>query len=76
MEVVSASENLIDTAIGPIKASTTEVVDMDIDDHVHLMAMGMAYQLQIDAKVKQIDPASVKNRPPVAASDGTVIGGF
>lgn len=72
---ITRTEALIDSAIGPFRVETTEVLGFDIDDFVKTTIVSQAVYLQMREAIRQVDPKYTINRTPVIAGD-LAVGGY
>lgn len=75
MDIVKSQTNLIDTAIGPVAITESEVLGFGIEDYVHTAVRSQALKLQLKLKLSQADKRFTSNRYPVDI-DGVRVGGF
>lgn len=75
ISVISQSTNLVDSAIGPLAVTETEVAGFDIDDYVHTTVRAQALLLRMKERASTADPVFAKDRDPVDIEDVSV-GGF
>ena len=73
--IKTTSTYLVDTGIGPVSVTNSEIENYDIDDFVHSTVRSQCITLQLINAIQVADPALAKNRPPLNLN-GHTIGGF
>lgn len=72
---LSSTVSLTDIAIGPLAVKEQILVDFDIDDLVHYLALDQAEKMKLYTRAKNADPDLARDRVPVVVGD-VAVGGF
>ena len=65
-KIIKETVSLLNSGIGPVSVTTTEMEKYDIDDYVQLTVKSKANYLKILTKANSTDPLDAENKPPVA----------
>lgn len=75
MNILNKQENLVDTAVGPVTVTISQVTDFDVEDYAHMAVRSMALKLQLKIAVQTADTRFTSGRDPVTVDDVSV-GGY
>lgn len=73
--VENESQELVDSAIGPLQVRSSEAVAYDIDDYVHTTLRSQALKLQLMRYAATANKTLAKNRMPINI-EGISLGGY
>lgn len=69
------STQVVDSAIGPIKVTISNVTGFDIDDYVQTRVVSIATAIKMQNLALNVKAASAKNRRKVSIG-GVTVGGY
>lgn len=69
------SDKIVDTAIGPVRVTTSTVTGFNIDDHVSAQVTSIAIAIKMYNLVTTVNTQAAKNRRKVSIG-GVTVGGY